>query len=37
MAAQRPLYRAETLSVPLPGYDEQPAGSLVRLIRQPNE
>jgi hypothetical protein len=33
----RPLYRAETLAVHLPGYDERPAGSLVRLIRQPNE
>jgi len=30
----RPLYRAETLAVPLPAYDERPAGSLVRLIRQ---
>jgi len=33
----RPLYRAETLAIPLPGYAEQPAGSLVRLIRRPNE
>ena len=37
LAAQRPLYRAETLAVPLPGYVERPAGSLVRLIRDPNE
>jgi len=37
LAARRPLYRAETLSVPLPGYAEQPAGSLLRLIRDPNE
>ena len=26
LAAQRPLYRAEILSVPLPGYAEQPEG-----------
>jgi hypothetical protein len=37
VAAERPLYRAEPLAVPLPGYDAQPAGSLVRLIRHPNE
>jgi hypothetical protein len=37
LASQRPLYRAETLAVPLPGYAEQPAGSLVRLIRDPHE
>ena len=37
LAAQRPLYRAETLTVPLPGYAERPEGSLVRLIRDPNE
>ena len=37
LASQRPLYRAETLAVPMPGYAEQPAGSLVRLIRDPNE
>ena len=37
LAVQRPLYRAETLSVPLPGYAERPEGSLVRLIRDPNE
>jgi hypothetical protein len=37
LAAQRPLYRAETLAVPLPGYAERPEGSLVRLIRDPNE
>jgi hypothetical protein len=36
LAAQRPLYRAETLAVPLPGYVERPEGSLVRLIRDPN-
>ena len=27
LAAQRPLYRAEALSVPLPGFDEQPEGA----------
>ena len=37
VAGERPLYRAETLTVPLPGYDERPEGSLVRLIRDPNE
>ena len=37
MAAQRPLFRAETLTVLLPGYDEQPEGSLVRLIRRTDE
>ena len=37
LAVQRPLYRAETLSIPLPGYAERPEGSLVRLIRDPNE
>ena len=37
LAAQRPLYRAEPLTVPLPGYAERPAGSLIRLIRDPNE
>jgi hypothetical protein len=37
MAAQRPLYRAETLSVLLPGYDERPEGSLVRLTRHVDE
>ena len=37
LAAGRPLYRAETLAIPLPGFDEQPAGSLVRLIRHPNQ
>ncbi len=37
VAPERPLYRAETLTVPLPGYEEQPEGSLVRLIRDLNE
>ena len=37
LAAGRPLYRAETLAIPLSGFDEQPAGSLVRLIRHPNQ
>jgi hypothetical protein len=37
LAAQRPLYRAETLAFRLPGYTERPEGSLVRLIRDPNE
>ncbi len=37
LAAQRPLYRAETLSIPLPGYDERPEGSLVRLTRHADE
>ena len=37
LAAQRPLYRAEALSVPLPGFDEQPEGALVRLTRHNNE
>ena len=37
LAAGRPLYRAETLAIPLPGFDEQPAGSLVRLIRHLDE
>jgi hypothetical protein len=33
--AERPLYRAETLALPLPGYAEEPAGSLVRLTKVP--
>jgi hypothetical protein len=34
----RPILRAaEALSVPLPGFDEQPEGALVRLIRRNNE
>jgi hypothetical protein len=37
LAAGRPLYRAETLAIPLSGYEERPAGSLVRLIRRPNQ
>ena len=37
LAAQRPLYRAEALSVPLFGFDEQPEGALVRLTRHNNE
>ena len=37
LAARRPLYRAEPLTVPLPGYAERPEGSLVRLIRDSNE
>jgi hypothetical protein len=37
LAAQRPLYRAEILSVPLPGFAEQPEGSLVRLTRHIGE
>jgi len=36
LGAQRPLYRAETLTVPLPGYHVQPEGSLERLTRHPD-
>ena len=31
VAAERPLYRAETLSVDLAGFTEEPAGSLIRM------
>ncbi len=34
VAAERPLYRADTLNVVLPGFVEEPAGVLVRLSRQ---
>ena len=37
LAAQRPLFRAEALTFQLPGYDERPEGSLVRLTRHANE